>query len=182
MKNSDGSAQSSSSMDSAVAVTFTGRLVTLTAESITVSEVEVAAFLSDAWFDRDATRTGYEISFNKYFYRHKPLRSLDAVTQDILALEAQAAAAAAAEADAASDTGVSTVHVWAYPVHGGNPIFLGVAAFLLASVTARARRGAILGAMALATMLVAYASTTQLRGFAVGPVMVTVAVAGAVAL
>jgi type I restriction enzyme M protein len=28
--------------------------------------------------------------FNKYFYRHKPLRGLDLVTADILALEQQA--------------------------------------------------------------------------------------------
>ena len=35
-------------------------------------------------------KIGYEISFNKYFYRHKPLRSLEEVTRDILALEKQA--------------------------------------------------------------------------------------------
>jgi len=35
-------------------------------------------------------KIGYEISFNKYFYRHKPLRSLADVTKDILALEDQA--------------------------------------------------------------------------------------------
>ena len=32
---------------------------------------------------------GYEISFNKYFYQHKPLRSLEEVTAEILALEAE---------------------------------------------------------------------------------------------
>ena len=35
----------------------------------------------------DKTQIGYEISFNKYFYTHKPLRSLEAVTADILKLE-----------------------------------------------------------------------------------------------
>ena len=35
------------------------------------------------------TKIGYEISFNKYFYQHKPLRSLAEVTRDILALEAE---------------------------------------------------------------------------------------------
>lgn len=35
----------------------------------------------------DATKIGYEISFNKYFYRHKPLRSIEEVTADILKLE-----------------------------------------------------------------------------------------------
>ena len=31
----------------------------------------------------------YEISFNKYFYKHKPLRTLEEVTADILKLEAE---------------------------------------------------------------------------------------------
>jgi len=34
-------------------------------------------------------KIGYEISFNKYFYRHKPLRSMEDVTADILQLEAE---------------------------------------------------------------------------------------------
>ena len=38
----------------------------------------------------ESVKIGYEISFNKYFYRHKPLRSLAEVAQDILALEKQA--------------------------------------------------------------------------------------------
>jgi hypothetical protein len=37
----------------------------------------------------DQTKIGYEVSFNKYFYQHKPLRSLEEVTCDILALEAE---------------------------------------------------------------------------------------------
>jgi type I restriction enzyme M protein len=35
----------------------------------------------------DATKIGYEISFNKYFYRHKPLRAIEEVSADILKLE-----------------------------------------------------------------------------------------------
>jgi len=35
-------------------------------------------------------KIGYEISFNKYFYQHKPLRSLEAVAKNILSLEKQA--------------------------------------------------------------------------------------------
>ena len=31
--------------------------------------------------------SAYEISFNKYFYRHKPLRNIEAVSADILELE-----------------------------------------------------------------------------------------------
>jgi type I restriction enzyme M protein len=38
----------------------------------------------------DSTKIGYELSFNKYFYRHKPLRSLDEVAGDIIDLEQKA--------------------------------------------------------------------------------------------
>lgn len=51
---------------------------------------EVQPHVSEAWINLDSVKIGYEISFNKYFYRHKPLRSLEDVTQDILALEEQA--------------------------------------------------------------------------------------------
>jgi len=46
--------------------------------------------VAEAWINLDTVKIGYEISFNKYFYRHKPLRSLDDVTRDILALEQKA--------------------------------------------------------------------------------------------
>lgn len=45
--------------------------------------------VDDAWIALDKTAIGYEISFNKYFYQHKPLRSLKEVTQEILTLEAE---------------------------------------------------------------------------------------------
>lgn len=48
---------------------------------------EVKPHVSEAWIDLDKTKTGYEISFNKYFYHHKPLRSIEEVTEDILKLE-----------------------------------------------------------------------------------------------
>lgn len=51
---------------------------------------EVKPHVNEAWINLDSVKIGYEISFNKYFYRHKPLRSLEEVTQDILALEQQA--------------------------------------------------------------------------------------------
>ena len=50
---------------------------------------EVKPHVEEAWINLDATKIGYEISFNKYFYRHKPLRSLQEVSADILALENQ---------------------------------------------------------------------------------------------
>ena len=48
---------------------------------------EVKPHVAEAWINLDATKIGYEISFNKYFYRHKPLRSIEEVTADILKLE-----------------------------------------------------------------------------------------------
>lgn len=50
---------------------------------------EVRPHVIDAWIAIDKTVIGYEISFNKYFYQHKPLRSLEEVTAEILALEAE---------------------------------------------------------------------------------------------
>ncbi|MBB3545483.1 class I SAM-dependent DNA methyltransferase [Rhizobium sp. BK399] len=51
---------------------------------------EVKPHVPEAWINLATVKIGYEISFNKYFYRHKPLRNLEAVTRDILALEQRA--------------------------------------------------------------------------------------------
>ena len=48
---------------------------------------EVQPHVKEAWINLDATKIGYEISFNKYFYQHKPLRAIEEVNNDILALE-----------------------------------------------------------------------------------------------
>jgi type I restriction enzyme M protein len=48
---------------------------------------EVKPHVDEAWINLDATKIGYEISFNKYFYRHKPLRAIEEVSTDILRLE-----------------------------------------------------------------------------------------------
>jgi type I restriction enzyme M protein len=48
---------------------------------------EVKPHLPEAWIDLDKTKIGYEISFNKYFYQHKPLRPIEEVSAEILALE-----------------------------------------------------------------------------------------------
>ncbi|MCY4151869.1 MAG: class I SAM-dependent DNA methyltransferase [Aestuariivita sp.] len=48
---------------------------------------EVRPHVDDAWLDISSVKIGYEISFNRYFYQHKPLRSLNEVVQDILELE-----------------------------------------------------------------------------------------------
>ena len=50
---------------------------------------EVKPHVAEAWINLDATKIGYEVSFNKYFYRHKPLRTLEEVSADILRLESE---------------------------------------------------------------------------------------------
>ena len=50
---------------------------------------EVLPHLPDAWIDHGKTKVGYEINFTKYFYQYKPLRSLEEIRKDILALEAE---------------------------------------------------------------------------------------------
>jgi len=51
---------------------------------------EVKPHVHEAWINLDSTKIGYEISFNKYFYQHKSLRSLEAVANDIIDLEQKA--------------------------------------------------------------------------------------------
>lgn len=53
-------------------------------------QAEVKPHVAEAWVNLDSVKIGYEISFNKYFYRHKPLRSMNEVAKDIIALEKQA--------------------------------------------------------------------------------------------
>jgi type I restriction enzyme M protein len=48
---------------------------------------EVLPHAPDAWIDEGKTTIGYEISFTRYFYKPLPLRPLDAIRADILALE-----------------------------------------------------------------------------------------------
>jgi len=51
---------------------------------------EVLPYTPDAWIKQDATRIGYEISFTRHFYQPQPLRTLDAIRADILALQKEA--------------------------------------------------------------------------------------------
>ncbi|KVV16416.1 class I SAM-dependent DNA methyltransferase [Flavobacterium sp. TAB 87] len=48
---------------------------------------EVLPHVPDAWIDETKTNIGYEINFTKYFYQYKPLRSLDEIRKDIMAIE-----------------------------------------------------------------------------------------------
>lgn len=50
-------------------------------------EREVLPHVPDAWIDETKTNIGYEINFTKYFYKYKPLRSLDEIRMDIMAIE-----------------------------------------------------------------------------------------------
>ncbi|UKL13570.1 type I restriction-modification system subunit M [Dissulfurimicrobium hydrothermale] len=43
-----------------------------------------------AWYDPASVRIGYEISFNRYFYKPKALRSLKEIRADLLAVEQEA--------------------------------------------------------------------------------------------
>ena len=48
---------------------------------------EVKPHLADAWMELSKNKVGYEINFTKYFYKYKPLRSLDDITADLLKLD-----------------------------------------------------------------------------------------------
>ena len=48
---------------------------------------EVLPYAPDAWFVEDSVKTGYEISFTRYFYKPKPMRTLKEIRADIRALE-----------------------------------------------------------------------------------------------
>jgi type I restriction enzyme M protein len=51
---------------------------------------EVLPYTPDAWIKEDATKIGYEISFTRHFYRPTPLRTLEEIRADILAVEKEA--------------------------------------------------------------------------------------------
>ena len=48
---------------------------------------EVLPYAPDAWYNPEAVRVGYEVNFNRHFYRPQPMRSLEEIRADILALE-----------------------------------------------------------------------------------------------
>ncbi|WP_447965609.1 type I restriction-modification system subunit M [Nitrospira sp. Ecomares 2.1] len=48
---------------------------------------EVLPHAADAWYVPDSVKTGYEVSFTRYFYKPQPLRTLEEIRADILALE-----------------------------------------------------------------------------------------------
>ncbi len=50
---------------------------------------EVLPHVPNAWIDESKTVKGYEINITKYFYKYKPLRSLEEICADLLELELQ---------------------------------------------------------------------------------------------
>ena len=48
---------------------------------------EVLPYAPDVWYVPGSVKTGYEISFTRYFYKPEPLRTLKEIKADILALE-----------------------------------------------------------------------------------------------
>jgi type I restriction enzyme M protein len=48
---------------------------------------EVLPYAPDAWIDAEKTQIGYEISFTRVFYKPQPLRTLEQIRAEIVALE-----------------------------------------------------------------------------------------------
>ena len=48
---------------------------------------EVLPHAPGAWYDKGSVKIGYEINFNRHFYKPKPLRPLNEIRRDITALE-----------------------------------------------------------------------------------------------
>ena len=48
---------------------------------------EVLPYAPDAWYRSESVKVGYEISFTRYFYKPVPMRTLEEIRADILALE-----------------------------------------------------------------------------------------------
>jgi type I restriction enzyme M protein len=51
---------------------------------------EVLPYTPDAWIKEKATKVGYEVSFTRHFYKPQPLRTLEEIRADILAIEQEA--------------------------------------------------------------------------------------------
>ncbi|WP_213699117.1 class I SAM-dependent DNA methyltransferase [Acetomicrobium sp.] len=51
---------------------------------------EVLPYVPDVWYDPASVKVGYEINFNRYFYKSKALRPLEEIRADLLAVEREA--------------------------------------------------------------------------------------------
>lgn len=52
---------------------------------------EVLPHVPDAWVDENKTKVGYEINFNRYFYKYVPPRPLEEIEADLRAIEKEIA-------------------------------------------------------------------------------------------
>ena len=52
---------------------------------------EVLPHVPDAWVDESKTKVGYEINFNRYFYKYTPPRPLDEIESDLKQIEKEIA-------------------------------------------------------------------------------------------
>ncbi len=52
---------------------------------------EVLPHVPDAWVDEAKTKMGYEINFNRYFYKYTPPRPLEEIEADLRQIEAEIA-------------------------------------------------------------------------------------------
>ena len=50
---------------------------------------EVLPYAEDAWIDKKKTKIGYEIPFNRYFYKHIPPRNSEEIQGEIKELESE---------------------------------------------------------------------------------------------
>lgn len=52
---------------------------------------EVLPHVPDAWVDEEKTKIGYEINFNRYFYKFTPPRSLEDIEAGLVQIEKEIA-------------------------------------------------------------------------------------------
>ena len=52
---------------------------------------EVLPYAPHAWYVPESVKIGYEVSFNRYFYKPEPMRTLEEIRADILAVERETA-------------------------------------------------------------------------------------------
>ncbi len=52
---------------------------------------EVLPYVPDAWVDESKTKIGYEISFNRYFYKYEPPRPVEEIEKDLEKIEEEIA-------------------------------------------------------------------------------------------
>lgn len=59
---------------------------------------EVLPHVPDAWVDESKTKIGYEINFNRYFYKYAPPRPVEEIEAELKAIEKEIAAMLVREA------------------------------------------------------------------------------------